>query len=213
MGIVAGDAVFDGTAPQLQGIAEKVTELTGLAVEVTESDAEVKANLYDLHGYLAFACAPQSRIEVHAYRPGAVKELCEEMFGDADFPLARVVKGRNEAPGTQTVYLRGFIGQEMTLFFATELALEALGGRSKYPLPEDVRRECGTPISEAQLQERMRKTAREMGSMFLVGLLLFPLLLPLWIVGLLWFVVTLPWRIWQACRLYRKWKEASGSPT
>jgi hypothetical protein len=209
MGIVTSEAAFDGKAPDLKSIGEKVAELSGLVVSVTESSDELKGTLFDLHGYLAFACAPESRIELHSYQAGAVKELCEDMFGKADFPLARAVKGRNEPPGTQAVYLRGFIGQEMTLFFTIELALEALGGRPPHPLPDDVRQEYGKPITAAELLERQRRMARQMRSMWGIGLLLLPLLIPLWIVGLLWFVLTLPWRLWKAYRMYRRWKAQS----
>jgi hypothetical protein len=211
MGVVVAQAVFYGTAPELQRIGEKVAEMSGLAVSVTESSAEIKYTLYDLHGYIAFACDPESRIELHSYRTGAVKELCDGMFGTNDFPLAHAVQGRNEAPGTQTVHLRGFVGQEMTLFFVIELALEALGGRCPDPLPDDVRQEYSKPITAAELLERRRRMVRELRSMWWLGLLLLPLLIPLCIAGILFFVVTRPWRLWKAYRLYADWKAKSAA--
>jgi hypothetical protein len=143
MGIVVTQVVFDGQAPELSSIAGKVAELSGLPLSVTDSGADVKAGLYDLHAYLAFACHPETPLRLHSYRAGAVKELYHQTFGEARRPIAKCVQGLNEAPGTQTVYLHGYVGQEPTLLFVTELALEALGGRPRTPMAEEVRRDYG----------------------------------------------------------------------
>jgi hypothetical protein len=129
MGVVVSEVVFDGEAPELSAIADKVTELSGLPLSVADGDGD----LYDLHAHLAFACAPETQLEVHAYPAGAVKEFYHQTFGDADLPFARCVQGLNEPAGTQAVYLRGYIGQEPTLLFVTILTLEALGGRPSTP--------------------------------------------------------------------------------
>lgn len=213
MGIVGTEVGFDGQAPELSRIAEKVTELSGLPLTVEESGADIKGDLFDLHGYLAFACAPERQLELHSYRAGAVKDFCEEAFEGADFPLANCVQGLHEPPGTQTVYVRGYVGQEPTLFFVTELALEALGGRPREPIPEDVRREYGAPITAAQLEERQRKVTRQGWLTLLVGVLLLPVLLPLWLLGFLWMLVSLPWRIWTAYQVYRRYTEGGDDST
>jgi hypothetical protein len=207
MGVVVTEVDFENQAPDLSQIADKVAELSGLRVSVTESGADAKANLFDLHGYLGFACAPKTQVEVHAYRAGAVKEFCRDTFGDAHLPVARCVQGLHEPPGTQTVYVRGYLGQEPTLFFVTTLALEALGGKARHPIDEEVRREYGMTITPEQLQERQRKLARQMWPTVLVGLLLLPLLIPLWLIG---FVVTMPWRIWKGYKAYRNYTEGRG---
>jgi len=208
MGIVVNEVAFEGRAPQLSDIADKITELSGLPLSVTESGADVKGDLFDLHGYLAFACAAEQPLEIYAYRGRAVRDLCEEMFGNVRLPMTKCVQGINEPAGTQSVYLTGYLGQEPTLLVATTLALEALGGRPKYPIGDEARREYGTPITPAQLEERRRKVAKQMRSAVMVGLLLLPVIIPLWIVGL---VVMMPWSIWKAYKLYRAWTEGSGS--
>lgn len=200
MGVVATEVIFEGGAPELSSIADKVAELSGLALSIRELSADVKANLYDLQGYLAFACAPGTQLEVYAYRAGAVRELYHQTFGDADLPIARCVQGLHEAEGTQAVYLRGYLGQELTLLVMTTLALEALGGRPREPIGDEERRHYGTPITPAQLHKRHRKLARQTWPILLVGLLLLPVLTPLWLAGIF---VRMPWRIWKAYRLYR----------
>lgn len=196
MGVVVSEIVFDGEAPELSAIADKVAALSGLPLSVAEEDGD----LYDLHAHLAFACAPQIQLEMHTYRAGAVKQLYQQTFGDVDLPIARCVQGLNEPAGTQAVYLRGYIGQEPTLLIVTILALEALGGRPRHPIGEEERRQYGSPITPAQLEERQRKLSKQMRLIVVVGLLLLPVLLPLWLIG---FFVLLPWRIWKGYQLYR----------
>src|SRR5262245_7847264 len=133
MGIVIGDAIFDSQAPELSRIAEKIQELSGLAITVHESGPEIKGDLYDFHAQLAFTSAPKTQLEIRAYRPGAVKEFYQRAFGDRELPFPKMIQGMNDPPNTQTIHLQGYIGQEPTLFVMTQLALEALGGRSSHP--------------------------------------------------------------------------------
>jgi hypothetical protein len=203
MGVVLSEVVFDGQAPGLSAVADKVTELSGLPLSV----ADLEGDWYDLHARLTFACAPETHLEVHAYRPGAVKELYRQTFGDSDLPIARYVQGLNEPAGTQAVYLRGYIGQEPTLWLVTLLALEALGGRLRRPIADEDRRRYGTPVTPAQLEERQRETARRMRPIAVVVLLLLPLLIPLWLIA---FVLLMPWRIWKVYQLYRSYTEGRG---
>jgi hypothetical protein len=198
MGVVVSEVSFDGQAPELSRIADKVTELSGLPLSVTESGADVKGNLHDRHAYLAFAYYPEARLELDSYRPGAVKECYQQTLGDTRLHMAKYVQGLKEAPGTKTVYLRGYVGQEPTLLFVTQLALEALGGRPRYPISDEVRREYGTPITVSQLEARRRKVRKQAQAAALVGVLLLPVLIPLWLVGFVLFVVILPWRMWTA---------------
>jgi len=122
MGLVFEEVAFDGRAPQLSRIADKISELSGLPVVVTESGPDVKGDLYDLHGYLAFACAPAQQLEIHAYRDGAVRKLC--------LPMGKCVRGMHEPAGTQSVYLRSFIGQEPTLLLGGN---PGVGGNGRPP--------------------------------------------------------------------------------
>src|SRR5262245_44568951 len=211
MGMVFGEATFDGRAPDLSCIADKITELSGLPVSVTESAAEVKGELYDMHASLAFSCAPAERLELHTYLPAAVREFCNEAFEGIEFPTAKFVQGMSEPAGTQTVYLRGYIGQDPTLMIVSILALEALGGRPKHPILDEMRREYGKPITTSQLIERHRKLRKQGRWQAAIVLLLLPVLIPLWFVGCLALLVTTPWRIWKGYQLYRSYQEGRGS--
>src|SRR5262245_55255385 len=96
MGMVFGEVAFDGRAPELSRIADKITELSGLPVSVTESAADVKSDLYDMHTSLAFACAPEERLEAHTYLPGAVRKLDNEAIEGIELPTAKLVQGMSE---------------------------------------------------------------------------------------------------------------------
>jgi hypothetical protein len=206
MAVVSEEVTFDGRAPALSLIADKVSALSGLSVSVKDSGADVKGNLHDLHARLTFACAPEEQLELYAYRPGAVKEFAESWPG----PSAQFLQGLHEPAGAQVVYLRSYNGLEPTLMVVTGLALEALGGRPRAPIPEDVRRAYGRPITAAQLEARRRKACKQAWGACLVGVALLPVLLPLWLVGFALSLVLLPWRIWKAYQLYRAWIERRG---
>lgn len=198
MGIVLDEVRFQGRAPDLRRIADKITELSGLPVIVQESGADVVGNLYDLHAGVAFACAPQEKLEVFSYRPGAVKEFYEEFSQGIELPSARFMVGLNEPAGTQAVYLRSFAGQEPSLMAFTLLALEALGGGTRQPIPEEVRRQYAGPMTEAEFQERRRSLRKKLGLAALLYLLLLPITIPLFLLGLLVSLVNMPWRIGKA---------------
>src|SRR2546426_313968 len=180
MGMVFGEAAFDRRAPGLSPIADKISELSGLPVSVTESGSDVKGDLYDLHASLAFACAPEDQLKLYTYRAGAVKEFRDQTFGDADLPMVKFTQGLNEPAETQVVYLRSFIGQEPTLMAVTTLALEALGGRPRHPISAEVRQDYGTPITASQLEKRRRKVRKQATLGTAIVLLLLPVLIPLW---------------------------------
>jgi hypothetical protein len=193
--MVFGELAFDGRAPDLSRIADKITELSGLPVCATESGADVKGDLYDMHTRLAFACAPEEQLELHTDLPGTVRKFYNEALEGIEPRSAKFVKGMGEPGGTQTVYLRSYIGQEPRLIVVSILALEALGGRPRHPISEEMKREYGTPITAAQLAERRWKLRKQARWGAAIVLLLLPVLIPLWFVGLLAFLVTLPWCI------------------
>ena len=203
MGLVFDQVSFDGRTPNLTQIAETVAELTQLPVVVEESDAELKQDLYDQHGHIAFACAAKELLELFSYRSGAVRQLCDDMFDGVDVPIAKHVTGLNEPPGTQTLYLRGAVGLE-TLMGATRVALEALGGRPRHPLDDETRRYYGRPVSEAELMERLRQLRRQVQRATVLWVLLLPVTLPLFLVGLILSLVMMPWRLWKAWRIAKE---------
>jgi hypothetical protein len=202
MGLVFDQVSFDGRAPDLLRIADKVTELCGLPVTVKQSGDDIKQNLYDQHGYIAFACAEQDKLELFSYRPGAVRQFYEESFEGLELPMAKFVTGLNEPAGTQVVYLRGTFGLE-TLMGVTALALEALGGRPSEPMEVPERREYGRRITEAELLQRRRRWQQQGRWALLIGVLLLPVSLPLFLLGLLVTFALMPWRIWKAWQLTR----------
>jgi len=201
MGMMLADAAFDGGSPALATITAKMTELCGLSVIVTESKPD---ELHDLHAHIAFECMPELTVEICSYRAFAVRRFCSEAFAECAADLANVVEGANEPEGTQSVYLRADVGQEPTLFAVAELALEGLGGRPSDEIPDDWRRQYGKSITVSELEKRQRATARELRSTGVAAVLMLPVLIPIWIIDFVWFVLSMPFRIWRAYRAVNK---------
>lgn len=209
MGIHVFKVTFDAPAPTAAAIAARVTELVGLPLILRESPPEIRGTLHDLHAQMAIEAYPKSEIELTAYRVGAVKEHLRLTGMDA-LPIANAVQGANEVLGEQTVYVRGYVGQEPTLLLATTLALESLDGRLSEPMSEDIRHEYGRSISLDELRRRHRKVQKQGLLTLVVGMLLLPVLVPIWIATLCWHLITMPHRIWKAQQFAKK--HFSGPP-
>jgi len=199
MGLVVQQVNFDGRAPSLLQIVQKITQTGGLPLTVEESSPTIRGNLFDLHARLAFARFPKDKIEVTTYRTGAVSEQLKR-DGVSDLPLAKVVQGAREPSGTQTVYMQGYMGQEPTLFFITAIALEALGGRPRFPITDAERREFGVTVALADLERRYKKTRRHNMLMVPIGIVMGLLWLPF---GVLWLLLKTPSTIRKARRIIR----------
>lgn len=214
MGITTAAVRFSGSAPSLPDICSAITDITSLPVVVIESSED---ELCGLFADIAFQCAPEQTLEITVHRPGAVDRFCDESFegpADAAF-MKQFVTGANEPPGTQTVHLRGYVGEEPTLMFTTELALAALGGTPSSEIPAEERADFARPITEAQLADRHRRAQRQVRKGFWLIVLMLPVLIPLWLLGAIWFVVTMPVTIWRARRRLRAFEsayEASSGP-
>ena len=196
MGIVIQEVTFDAPAPTAARVVAKLTELVGLPLTISESTPEIRGSLFELHAQLAFARFPQVPVELTAYRAGAVQEHLQRTGMNA-LPFASVVQGSNEAVGTQTVYVRGYIGQEPTLLLAATLALEALGGRLREPLSDELRREYGAKVLPEELERRHRRVRRQGLLALTAGIVLLPFLVPFWLASIAWHLANLPWRLWK----------------
>ncbi len=196
MGIVRERVVFDGRVPALADICAKITDTCGRSVIVLDSTAD---ELYDWHASIAFECVREGELELYAYRPGAVRQFCNEELDDtAQRLLKAIMQGANEQAGKQSVYLQAYVGQELTLFETTVLALESLGGRPSQPICDDERREFGRVISESELRERHRDAKRKMRRVGWAGFVLLPVIIPMVIVQCVWDLITTPFQIWRA---------------
>lgn len=197
MGIMAAQVEFNGHAPALEDITSKMSEICDLLIVVVEADPD---ECYRFHARVAFDCMPDWRLEVSCYRPGAVDNFLEETLGDDAPHVSKLVEGAGKPEGTETVYLRAFMGEDPTLLFTAKLALEALGGRPREVVPDEVRQIYGRPITASELRKR-HKTAEKRAKRFSIAIvLMLPILIPVYIVSSAWFVLTLPYTLWRAYR-------------
>ena len=130
--------------------------------------------VFELSATIAFQSVPDLTLQLEAYR--------------------------RESVGPQAVHLRGYIGHETTLMTVATIALESLGGSPSAEISDDDRSECGKVISEAELMQRHAQMKREASRVKMAAVLLLPVLIPLWVAGCVWTVVSLPYRIWRAYR-------------
>lgn len=178
MGILIQEVQFHGDLPDLARIGAAITQLCGLPVTITDSSPDVKGTLYAMHARVAFDCHRSNTIEVFSYRPGAVRQLYAQVTANVPPDLAeppRALLGVNEPEGTPSIHLRTYVGQEPTLLMVTTLALEALGGEIKRPVPEAARRTYSRLLTPAALKWRTRK----LQALTVVAMIAFIVLLPI----------------------------------
>lgn len=163
MGLRSEKILFDGGAPDIQRIAAKVAELSGLAVQIRHKLNHNMAELYELDAWLAFECAPGERVQLVIYREDGYS-ADEVAMADGDFgldgqqSLNAGADGRYvEPPGKQTLRVRQKISAEPTFRNYVFLALEALGGEFEQPLEETARALCASPITALELERRKWK--------------------------------------------------------
>jgi hypothetical protein len=209
MGIAFAEVSFDGRAPEPSRIVAEVTEITGLPGNYNESSSEIRGDLYAYHGQAVFRDLPSSQIQLYAYLSGAVKRDAEIFYADANdavrrFPNAQYVEGIDESEERQSVHVRIYVGQEPTLYCATIVALERLGGRAKRPLSAGERDKYGRALTLTELKRRQRMVTAQLVGVLLIGCVVWPVTIPLWLLTL---PLAIPWCIWKAYRLTRTWQD------
>ena len=180
MGLIVGEVTFANGAPSLTCIVDNITELSGLSLLIENYESDTHSDFYDLYVRLSFSSTPGNQLTLYAYRNGAVREIYEDC---ADFPISTVepgLQGLNEPANAQVVYLNIYIGQEPTLFYIALFALEALGGSLKCPVSEAVRHQYLKRLTHAQLRRRSLQSSVQALLVLLIGVVLLPLLIPLW---------------------------------
>lgn len=207
MTMVFGEVSFNDRAPTTETLRAKITEICGLPVSI-HAPAPGDLDIYDQHAYLSFDVAPEEQLEVFSYRPGAAKKFYNDfMEGYEHLPTAKYSVGLNEAPGTQTVFLRSFVGLEPTLYLVALIALEDLGGKSRDPTTEEDRREYAVRIAPDQLRERREKLHAQFKRAAWLQLLMLPITVPMLLLSFFVMLALTPFRLWKAYQLYQKFDE------
>ena len=75
MGLIRQSVTFEGPAPSLAQIVEKVVAIAGLPLNVEESTSEIKGGVFDLHARIAFAALPSHDIKIYTTTQCALKEI------------------------------------------------------------------------------------------------------------------------------------------
>jgi hypothetical protein len=170
VGICHQTFTFNGVAPSLPTIAEKVEARTGLPVVLTTSDLEPLDDVSGRRGYLAFARFPGNRVTIRSYR--------------------RPDENGIDKAGPHAVDLEYAVVGEPTIYVATAVALEALGGTPAYAISEESRQLSGGRIDLGELVRRNRKANREATLLVVAVVLLLPVLIPAFVGRMMWEVLT-----------------------
>lgn len=162
--------------------------------------------MQEFAGELFFEVAPKERIEIRAYKSGAVKQFLEQTELPAG-PTFMKTEGYDDAPGSLRVYTETYLGREPTLFNVVTLSLVRLGGILENK--GDNLQAFDQKLTTAELLVRHRSnTARhqKLTPLYFLGGILLVLTLPF---HLLWTVLRLPIRL---LRIYRKNPELFRKP-
>lgn len=206
MGMMFGTSHFSDTPPQLTEICERMEAICGLPVLVHEKDSGPG---YVYEATIAFAANPDLELKISLSDREAMRQNIDETCDD---PVLRsmmknTVQGANAPPGTNSVHLQGYLGQEVTLMMVTLLALESLGGVTDQPFSKEERQEFERFISEEELEARCMEAAKQVRRSQYTALLTLPLWLPIWLLGMVAFVIMLPWKILQANRIVKQLRQ------
>lgn len=154
---------FDGQAPELASIANKVTELSSLPVVVTQPDPNPwpTPGIEEL-GVIAFACVPDEKIVVGVRRNVGAGVMASRQVTESKTECSPVLRIDSPAAAmSQNEVGLFFTGQEATLYYVTMLALKALGGRPPNYWPSDkLGRKYGKPTTPRLLEKRRRNARR-----------------------------------------------------
>jgi hypothetical protein len=172
MGIVANELVFQGKPPSMSQIMDTITELSGLSLLAEPRPVDTSASGFFV--YLSFSCLPKNRLEIDCVSEVEGRGIFQESFKLTSNELREPVSG-------QTVHLRIDLGQEPTLFYMAVFALEALGGSLKHPLSEKERSKYLKPLTSSKLKQRTLHFELQIIFVCLLGVILLPLLIPLWL--------------------------------
>lgn len=196
MALIANQAKFAYPAPRPQLIAKTITDICGLKVAYVESEHGL--DLHEFSGSLSFDLCPNEKVEIRAYKQGAV----EKFHRDLNLPeLAETIKpsGYYDKDGFQSIYIETQWGHEPTLLTMTQAALQRLGGEFQDGLEIDA--SALRPVAESEMRERLDANAA-----------LHKKRKPIYILGCVFIAATLPFHLVYALvrtpfslfRLYRK---------
>ena len=201
MGKYSADIAFNSPAPKPEVICEKASSLCGYPITFKLHE-EFDDDLLEYQVEVNFEGFDYNSVVMYAYRDGAVKALEDEFSDEVEHTFIIKTQGYDDRDGRQTVYLEGYIQDEITLY---QVLLKTLSYFN--PLPDehggfedfDIPQLTQESIEELYLANERRERRR------LPLYILYGVLTILWIpFSFLWTLLTLPFAIY---RIYRKHPE------
>jgi hypothetical protein len=182
MGLLMNEVSFNGQAPNLNCIVNKITEISGLEISI-EDDRDSYRNL---NVRLSFSNTPDNQLKIST----TVSRIDLDPHSHSTSYIPRSsASEENEFIDYQTVCLHMYVGQEATLLYIATIALEELGGYSRYPLSEEMRQQYSTRITSSELERRYQLNGVAIIGFYIILLVSLPLLIPYWIVkGIIFYI-------------------------
>jgi hypothetical protein len=182
MGLLMNEVSFNGQAPSLNCIVNKITEISGLEISI-EDDRDSYCNL---NVRLSFSNTPDNQLKIST--TVSVIALDTHSHSTSYIPRSSASE-ENESIDSQTVCLRMYVGQEATLLYIATIALEELGGRSRYLVSEEMRQQYSTRITSSELERRYQLNGVAIIRFYIILLVSLPLLIPYWMVkGIIFYI-------------------------
>lgn len=163
MALVLAIAKFNAPAPDPSEIVKMASEIIGLPIQFQSSENIPDFNLYA--GEIFFQFIPEEKIQLYSYREYAIKEQEDKIVEETGYESPFTTEGYNDCNGVQRVYVRGILGQEMTLLNVITIALKKLGGELEETYDELSEYDC--KITEEELLQRVQKYYKEMKPIFI----------------------------------------------
>jgi len=198
MGIIRTVSIFEGEPPRPNSLCKTIEEISGLSVQFTE-DKEPINEYRAFSGKLAFPFNPEdTSLEIYSYIPGAVKAMEKETENRTGFSSLVNCEGFDDCDEAQRIYLRSYIGQEMTLHNLASLALHKLGGR----IDDDIEylEQFNTKLSVEEVKERIHQNNeyhRKRKPFYVIHFLFCICMTPFYFI---WVLITMPYYILKAYR-------------
>ncbi len=199
MTIVSNSVIFDLPAPDKNVIVSTVEKVSGLSVNVEDGD-HCDDDLHDMSLSIAFLADPQNTLTIYSYKAGAVvNSVVEETDADHEqyIPvLLTDLEGADEKKGQQSIYMSTYLGCDLTLYYATTIALESLNGAIKRPINlETIKAQF--PITEDQLKKNIKKHQWMRFVKLFVQLILLPITLLFMVLSIIKSIVKLPFDVYK----------------
>lgn len=199
MALVSNSVIFNFPAPNIAEIISRVEEISGLPVCIIEDDGDnchdsedMGNELYDMYHEIAFSDFADNTLLIYSYKPGEILKSTVEDLGEKykDYLSQMVIglEGADEKEGQQSIYLQTYLGRELSLYYASIIALLSLMGEAQKPIQLEKERKR-FPLNKVILEQKTKRNRWLFRLYFIIQVFLLPVSLLMSLLSVFKFVV------------------------